>query len=215
MFLFQADVNKYLGDDMVSRTMIQFFLDGYDTLGSSLSMAFYFLTVNPDVQDKVIEEVDKIALTCGETITGDDINDLKYLDQVFSEAGRLAPIPWTYRACTKEWQLPDHPGVVIPKGMRVLIPIYGLHVSLLFIISMNKKGNLYSNIFVLQTDPNYFPEPDNFDPDRFSSENRSQIRGGTFLQFGAGPRQCLGMRIAKHEAKIFIFQILRNYRYFK
>jgi len=35
------------------------------------------------------------------------------------------------------------------------------------------------------------------------------------LQFGAGPRQCLGMRIARHEAKILIYQILRHYRYFK
>jgi len=116
-------------------------MDGYDTLGSSISMAFYFLTVNPDVQDKVIEEVDRIADKCGDNITGEDVNELKYMDQVFAEAGRLSPVPWTWRACTKDWPLPDKPNVVIPKNMRVLIPIYGLHV-----ITMTKK---FHNFMIL------------------------------------------------------------------
>jgi len=111
---------------------MQFFMDGYDTLGSAISMAFYFLTVNPEVQDKVIEEVDRIAEKCGENITGDDVNELKYMDQVFSEAGRMAPVPWTYRACTKEWSFPDRPDLVIPKNTRIIIPIYGLHVKQAF-----------------------------------------------------------------------------------
>jgi len=64
----------------------------------------------------------------------------------------------------------------------------------------------------LQNDPEYFSDPDRFDPDRFAQANKANIKGGTYLPFGLGPRQCLGMRIAKHEAKILIFQILRNYR---
>jgi len=114
---------------MVSKTLMQFFQDGYDTLGSQLSMAFYFLTVNPEIQDKAIKEVDVIADKCGGQLTGEVINELKYMDQVFSESSRMAPVPWTFRECTKEWPLPDRPDIVIPKGMRVIIPIYGLHVS--------------------------------------------------------------------------------------
>jgi len=113
---------------MVAKTLMQFFFDGYDTLGSALSMAFYFLAINPDVQEKAIEEVDQIAAKCGDAIRVDDINELKYMDQIFSETGRMAPVAWTYRSCTKEWSLPDHPGVVIPIGMRVMIPIIGLQV---------------------------------------------------------------------------------------
>jgi len=83
----QNDAAKYLTDNMVAKTLMQFFVDGYDTLGSGISMAFYFLTINPDVQDKAIEEVDRIAKKCGDSLTGDDINELKYMDQVFTEAG--------------------------------------------------------------------------------------------------------------------------------
>jgi len=61
-------------------------------------------------------------------------------------------------------------------------------------------------------DPEYYPNPDVFDPERHSQENKSAIKAGTSLQFGIGPRMCLGMKIAKHEAKILLFQMLRHYR---
>jgi len=113
---------------MVSKTLLQFFLDGYDTLGAVISMTLYFLTIHPQVQEKASEEVDSIDQLCSGRLTAEHIPRLKYLDQVFSEASRMAPVPRVYRACTKDWPLPGKPDVVIPKGMRVMIPIYGLHV---------------------------------------------------------------------------------------
>jgi len=115
---------------MVAKTLMQFFLDGYDTLGTSISLAFYFLATHPDVQEKAIEEVDEIAGKCDVSLGADDISELKYLEQVFNEAGRIAPFPWTFRACTKNWTLPGNPNVMIPKGMRVMIPIYAVHVRI-------------------------------------------------------------------------------------
>lgn len=63
---------------------MQFFIDGYDSVTVYITYVFYFLAVNPDIQEKVIAEVDEVAEKCnnGEDITGELVNELKYLDQV-------------------------------------------------------------------------------------------------------------------------------------
>lgn len=85
------------------------------------------------------------------------------------ETLRIYPaIPSLNRQCTKDYHIPDT-DVVIEKGTKVLISILGLH-----------------------HDPEYFPEPEKFDPDRFSDENKHNIRPFTYLPFGDGPRNCIG-----------------------
>ena len=74
--------------------------------------------------------MDRVAKKCGDDLTGEDVSELKYLDQVFSETLRLGPFAFTNRMCTKDWALPGHPGVVIPKGMRVRFSIAGPMVRL-------------------------------------------------------------------------------------
>jgi cytochrome P450 family 6 len=70
----------------------------------------------------------EVASRCGDTLTGEDVLELKYLDQVISETLRLLPPPATVRTCTKEWRVPDT-DIVVPVGMRVHIPIIGIHVN--------------------------------------------------------------------------------------
>lgn len=80
------------------------------------------------------------------------------------------------RLCTKPYTLPPaSPGTKpfeVPLGMTVIIPMYALH-----------------------TDPKYFPEPEKFDPERFTDENKAKIIKGSYLAFGDGPRICLGIKI--------------------
>lgn len=72
------------------------------------------------------------------------------------------------RECTDTYQVPDS-SLVLKKETKVLIPTFALH-----------------------HDPKYFPDPEKFDPERFSSENKAQIIPGTYLPFGDGPRICIG-----------------------
>ena len=60
--------------------------------------------------------------------------------------------------------------------------------------------------------PDYFPNPDKFDPERFSPENKGNIPFGSILTFGLGPRACIGQSIFNLETKILIYNILRQYR---
>lgn len=75
------------------------------------------------------------------------------------------------RKCTKTYKVADS-DVYIEKGLSVLIPAYGLH-----------------------RDPEYFPQPELFNPERFSEENKSKIWDYTYIPFGDGPRACIGVYI--------------------
>ena len=169
-------------EEIMYKTCIQFFSDGYESASmvknddemfpndNSLIKVFgilaYYLAVYPEVQARLQEEIDELmdGKDEEEELTQEDITNLTYLEQVMLEGERLSPLPNTGRICTKDWKVPgdDH---VIRKTDRVLIPVIGLHM-----------------------DPQYWPEPRKFDPDRFSSENKKKIEPITFMTFGSGPR---------------------------
>jgi len=73
-----------------------------------------------------------------------------------------------FRQATKDYQVPDE-SLVIKKGQKIIIPMYSIH-----------------------HDPKYYPNPDVFDPERFSPEEKAKRPGGTELSFGDGPRICIG-----------------------
>jgi len=56
-----------------------------------------------------------------------------------------------------------------------------------------------------------FEDPETFDPDRFSPENRSQLTSGSYMPFGFGPRQCMGMKMARMEMKVLIYHLVRHF----
>lgn len=66
--------------------------------------------------------------------------------------------------------------------------------------------------FEIQNDPKYFANPEKFNPERFSEENKDKIEPFTYLPFGDGPRNCIGSRFALLECKIVFFYILSSYR---
>ena len=178
---------NYLDDETIAKTMMQFFMDGYDTMAGAITLCLYFLACNQDVQEKARQEVEEIAFKCQGISNGDDINKLKYLDMVFAETLRFTPMPYSARLCTKDWTVPGT-DVVIPKNTRVFMPVAAIHM-----------------------DSKFHPNPEKFDPDRFSPERKGEMVSGTYLPFGIGPRQCLGMALARLETKILLFHILKSF----
>jgi cytochrome P450 family 9 len=81
-------------------------------------------------------------------------------------------------------------GITIPKGLLIHINISGIH-----------------------RDPEYYPNPDCFDPERFMPENRHKLIPYTFLPFGIGPRNCVGIRFALMEAKTAIAHIIPKFKF--
>jgi len=176
-------------EDIMYKTCVQFFTDGYDSAAQVFGVLLYYLTISQDIQERLQADVDDLfeSKNPGDDITQDDINDMKYLDQVICEGQRLGCFAYTARMCNKDWKVPGEK-FVIPQDTRVYIPIVGLHY-----------------------DPLYFPDPEKFDPDRF--EKKGSIDSSTFQTFGSGPRQCLGKSLYVIESKVLLIHLMRNFRF--
>nr|XP_028561350.1 cytochrome P450 3A12-like isoform X2 [Podarcis muralis] len=178
---------KGLTDDEILAQAFTFVFGGYETNSNSLGYTAYFLAIHPDVQQKLQAEVDTI-LPNKAPLTYDAIMQLEYLDMVLSETQRLYPFGGRLeRLCKKDVEIN---GVTIPKGTLVMIPPYTLH-----------------------RDPEYWPEPEEFRPERFSKENKDKIDPYTYLPFGAGPRNCLGMRFALVTMKVAIAILMQHFSF--
>lgn len=140
-----------------------FYVGGFHTSASLMNFILYELAMNQDVQTKLRNEIVNNLDENDGKLSYDSLNEMKYLDMVVSESLRkYPPINVVTRKCTKEYKIPNS-SLVVPKGTQVTIPVYSL-----------------------QRDPKYFPEPEKFDPERFSDENVQKIRPFTYLPFGKG-----------------------------
>ncbi|CAD7079478.1 unnamed protein product [Hermetia illucens] len=151
-----------------------FFLGGFETSSSTLTLALYELAKNQDVQEKCRVEINHVL----EKYKG----ELKTL--------RKYPIlPVVLRKCVKDYHV-HGTNVTIEKGTAVQIPS-----------------------FSIQHDPEIYPDPEKFDPDRFSPENVKLRHSVSFLSFGDGPRNCTGLRFGKMQSRIALIMLLKNYRF--
>uniref|UniRef100_A0A182W957 Cytochrome P450 n=1 Tax=Anopheles minimus TaxID=112268 RepID=A0A182W957_9DIPT len=179
--------------EMVAQCLI-FFLAGFDTVSTCLTFLAYELTVNKDVQEKLYEEIRATSKSLGgSSLTYDALQGMQYMDMVVSEALRMwSPAPVTDRMCVRDYVVDDGDRLkfTIDKGTVVFIPIAGLH-----------------------HDPQYYPNPSKFDPERFSEENRHKINPNAYLPFGIGPRNCIGSRFALMEVKAIIYYMLQEFAF--
>nr|BBE49551.1 cytochrome P450 monooxygenase [Adoxophyes honmai] len=179
-------------EDLVAQAVI-FFVAGFESVSQVMTFLVYELAFNPDIQDKLAQEIRENDRKNGGKFDYTSIQAMTYLDMVVSELLRL----WTPggaldRVCTKEYNLgkPNDKATedyIIRKGEGVRIPTWSFH-----------------------RDPKFFPNPTKFDPERFSEENRHNIQPFTYSPFGMGPRNCIASRFALYEVKVMIYQLLRH-----
>ncbi|XP_078237402.1 cytochrome P450 3A29-like [Pogona vitticeps] len=180
-----ANFYKALTDKEILTQAITFIFAGYESTSTSLNYLSYSLATHPDVQQKLQEEIDKI-LPNQAPPTYDAILQMEYLDMVVNENLRLYPPAGRVdRICKNTVEI--H-GVTIPKGTVVMIPAFVLHRL-----------------------PEYWPEPEEFRPERFSKDNKETFDPYTFLPFGTGPRNCIGMRFALLAVKVAVVVLLQNF----
>ncbi|XP_052832924.1 cytochrome P450 3A17 isoform X1 [Octopus bimaculoides] len=174
-------------DDEILAQCVIIFLAGYETTASTLTFFTHSMATNPEKQQKLYEEIVEVL---GDDLPDyDNVQKLPYLDMCMDETLRMYPIGTALdRQCNKACTIK---GVQIPEKLTIRVAVDALHY-----------------------DPKYYPEPDKFIPERFSEEAKSKQVPFTYLPFGAGPRMCLGMRLAKLEFKVAAVQMIRNFKIF-
>ncbi|GIY47675.1 cytochrome P450 3A11 [Caerostris extrusa] len=181
--------NKNLSADELVGQCVIFFIAGYDTTAATLSMTSYLLALHPEIQDKLHKEIKEVLQQTKGELTYEAIQEMKYLDNVIAETLRLyPPVNRLERVADADFKLADT-GITIPKGMIVTIPNYAIH-----------------------RDPKIFLDPEEYNPDRFSAEEKAKREQYTYLPFGAGPRNCVGMRFALMEIKVCLAYVVANFK---
>ncbi|XP_043945439.1 cytochrome P450 3A56-like [Protopterus annectens] len=178
---------KALSDREIVAQAVLFILAGSETTGASLSYLIYNVAMNPDVQQKLIQEVDK-TFPNKASLTYDALMQMEYLDMVLNESSRLYPNGGRVERVAKTSV--EINGVTIPKGTVIMVPLYALHRV-----------------------PEYWPEPEEFRPERFSKENKAMMDPYAFLPFGAGPRNCIGMRFTLLSMKVALVKMLQHFSF--
>nr|XP_020647124.1 cytochrome P450 4V2-like isoform X2 [Pogona vitticeps] len=163
-----------------------FMFEGHDTTAAAMSWTMYLLACHPEIQKQVHDELDEVFGDSNRHITMDDLKKLRYLECVIKEALRLYPsVPYFARSLREDVSIR---GFKIPKGIDVIIAPLALH-----------------------RDPDTYPEPEEFRPERFFPENAAGRHPYAYVPFSAGPRNCIGQRFAQMEEKTILATVLRNF----
>jgi cytochrome P450 len=158
-------------------------LAAHDTLASSLTAFVYFLAKHRNWQEALRDEARALGLAKREPLPYERLQDMPLTEMAFNECLRLIPpVPSVLRCATRDVKFG---GFVIPAAACVNInPLYTHYMS------------------------KYWPNPEKFDPLRFSAEAVRSRPKYAFVPFGGGAHMCLGLNFAYMQAKCFAYQLL-------
>src|SRR5580698_4285942 len=174
-----------MSDEQIRDEVLTIFLAGYETVANGLTWTWYLLSQNPEVEAKLHAELDTVLGKRLPTLT--DYPALRYTEQVFAESMRLYPPAWAMgRMSTKPITLGPY---TIPAG-----------------------AHFFFSQYIMGRDPQYFPAPFCFVPDRSTPENKAARHKFTYFPFGGGSRQCIGESFAWMEGVFSIATLAQRWR---
>ncbi|XP_054740136.1 probable cytochrome P450 6a23 [Anastrepha obliqua] len=187
-----ADGNRIEGlnvNEIAAQTFVMF-LAGFETSATTMSFALYLLAQELDIQERLRRDINEVLAANNDQLTYEVIKQMSYLQQVICETLRMYPIvPNLMRKAQAYYDTGD-PKYYLEKGTLVIIPTIAIHY-----------------------DPEFYPDPERFEPARFTAEEIQRRPACTWLPFGEGPRNCIGMRFGRMQTSIGLIYLIRNFRF--
>jgi cytochrome P450 len=172
-------------DEQLRDEIITIFLAGYETVANALTWTWLLLAQNPEAEARFHAELNSVL--GGRMPTLEDLPQLRYTEMIFAESMRLYPPAWAM-------------------GRQSTAPIslgpYRFPARTYFFFSQ----------YVMQRDPEYFPDPLRFDPERFTPEAKAARPRFAYFPFGGGGRQCIGESFAWMEGVLILATIAQQWR---
>ncbi|KAI5634395.1 cytochrome p450 domain-containing protein [Phthorimaea operculella] len=181
--------NELITMDVLTAQAAVFVQGGFETTATTLAFVIYELAYNPECQERLYQEIRDIKEKLdGKEFTNESLDEAVYMKACINEALRkFPPMGWLDRVAAKDYNIDEN--LTIPAGTPV-----------------------YINGIAIQMDPDYFPEPDKFIPDRFLPENEKNIQPFTNFPFGEGPRMCIGRRFAYTALKQALAALILSFK---
>lgn len=177
--------SEKMTDEQVRDEALTLFLAGHETTANALTWTWYLLSQHPDVEQRLHQEID--AVLGGRAPEFDDVPNLRYAEMILAEALRLYPPAWAIgRKALGPFSLG---GIEIPaQSICILCP------------------------YLVHRDARWFPEPERFDPERWTAEARESRPKFSYFPFGGGARVCIGERFAWMEGVLVMAAIAQKWR---
>lgn len=185
---------NFLDDDEIIANIILFFLAGFETTSSALVHTLFHLAQDQEIQNRLLSEIE-------EALHGLDITSGEYYDTVMTKISYLD-------ACIKETLRLYPPLVRLER--RVNTDGYNLGG-----VELENDQLVTISAFAIHRNPKYYPEPLTYNPERFMPENKHLLTPYTYLPFGVGSRNCIGMRFAYQEIKLCLARVITQFRFDK
>jgi cytochrome P450 len=179
------DTGEGMSDKQLRDEILTIFLAGHETTANALAWVWYLLARHPQAEARLHEELDRVL--GGRAPAYADIAELKWTRMVIEETLRLYPPAHTIaRTALGEDRIG---GVRVPAGAFISISMYVTHRN-----------------------PNLWPQPERFDPERFAPAEVARRHRFAYLPFGGGPRICIGSSFALAEAQVVVAAVAQRYR---
>lgn len=181
-------VDEQDGGQMTNRQVrdeaMTLFIAGHETTANALAWTLYLLSQNPDVEARLLEELRTVLQ--GRPPQMADLHQLTYTDMVIKETMRLYP-----------------PAFIITREVAEDIELHGYSI---------KKGSiLLMSQYVMHHDARFFPQPEQFRPERFAPGYEEKLPKYAYFPFGGGPRVCIGNQFAQMEAVLVLATIMQSF----
>ncbi|KAL0134225.1 hypothetical protein PUN28_001197 [Cardiocondyla obscurior] len=184
--LILASQEGSLTDIDIREEVDTFMFEGHDTVATSICFTLSLLAEHKDIQDCVRKEVNIVMQENEGKLSIKSLQDLQYLERCIKESLRLYPSVWFIsRVTSEDMQLKSY---LIPAKTMMFLNIYGVH-----------------------RDPNFWPNPKIFNPDRFLPNKIRDRHFYSYIPFSAGPRNCIGQRFAMLEMKAMISHLIHKF----
>ncbi|KAK5647022.1 hypothetical protein RI129_005486 [Pyrocoelia pectoralis] len=165
------DIFKLYGDRLLAQALT-FVVAGHTAISTIFAFTLHELAINVHMQERLREEIVGNMNHFGDT-TFESLQCMPYMHMLLQETLRKYPFtPFIHRECSKDYVFSET-GLKIDKGTGIIIPQHALF-----------------------WDRNHFPNPEVYDPERFSIENKHKINHSVYVPFGDGPRNCVGRSVA-------------------
>ncbi|ENN83111.1 hypothetical protein YQE_00528, partial [Dendroctonus ponderosae] len=160
-----------INDEEIKEQVDTIMFEGHDTTAAGSSFFLCQMAAHPEIQAKLIQEIDEIFQGSDRPATFADTLEMKYLERCLLETLRLfPPVPIIARQLQQDVKLASNPDHVLPAGATIVIGTFKIH----------------------RLEEIYGPNPEQFDPDNFLPEKAASRHYYSFIPFSAGPRSCVG-----------------------
>jgi cytochrome P450 len=191
LLLARDEEGQPLSKQQLRDEVVTLFAAGHETTANTLTWAWYLLSQHPAVEARLHEEVDRVLGrgANGRLPTLNDLPHLPYTEMVVKETLRLYPPAWVLasRQAITDTEIDGYP---IPKDSLIFISPYAVHRQ-----------------------PDYYPDPEKFEPERFAPAQEKALPRYAHIPFGAGPHVCIGNGFAMMEAQLLLATIAQRYRF--